>query len=158
MIDNILYERDNTFYGRFKNIALGFIIICGWIMIIIPILNYVSPPEPPDPFVTHVTHSFLYILFFTCISAPLWEEVVFRWFPLYLTRKLSRDYKIPIILATSAIFGYMHGGPWNVWVQGVIGLIMACVYIKNDYHYWSAVILHFLWNYMVTFGFHQLTN
>lgn len=154
VVKGILHHPETDFYGRIKNIALGFIVMVIWLHIIIPFFNFVEPPEPPDPFFIVPKETFIHILVFGVISAALWEEVVFRWFPLYLTKKLSNDYKIPVILATSAIFGYIHGGPWHVWVQGVSGLVLACVYIKNGYHYWSAVILHGIWNYMCFFSFH----
>lgn len=125
-------------------------------MIVVPFLNWVQPPES-DPFeFLRTKETLIHALFFKCVSAPLWEEVVFRYFPLFLVSKLSKDYKIPVILASSAIFGLCHGSVTNIWVQGVIGLVLASVYIKNGYHYWSSVILHFLWNYMVLFGFHSL--
>lgn len=155
MINDILYNPEHSYYGRIKNIALGFLVMVVWNYIILHLLNYIQPPEPPSIF-DGPPDTAIWLLFFCVISAPLWEEVVFRWFPLYCTKTLAKEYKIPIILATSAIFGYLHGGPEHVWIQGVAGLIFACVYIKNGYHYWSSVILHAVWNYMVCFGFHSL--
>ena len=158
IVNDILYNPEHSYYGRIKNIAIGFVVMSAWIMIFIPFLHWVDPPPPSSPWTVFdpPKETLIHALFFKCISAPLWEEVVFRWFPLFMVRKLSREYKIPVILASSAIFGFCHGDAVNVWIQGVLGLVMACVYLKNGYHYWSAVILHFLWNYMVIFGFHSL--
>jgi membrane protease YdiL (CAAX protease family) len=156
----ILDHPETDLYGRFKNIALGFFLSMIWMAIAAPFFNHLGPQNPPmfDPFNIPPPETLLHSFFYGCISAPFWEEVVFRWFPLYCTKNLSNNYKIPIILASCIGFGLIHGDVCHIWLQGVSGLVIACIYIKNGYHYWSAVILHFLWNYMCIFGFHSFIH
>ncbi|MFA5934219.1 MAG: CPBP family intramembrane glutamic endopeptidase [Candidatus Paceibacterota bacterium] len=102
--------------------------------------------------------------FFSCVFAPLWEEALFRYGPFALiqgfVKKNTRFWILPAIIATSIIFGWMHGSVINILFQGVSGMLLAWVYLKNrgpglqkiNYGYCSAVIAHFLWNVMVIFG------
>jgi membrane protease YdiL (CAAX protease family) len=89
-------------------------------------------------------------LFFTLIFAPCLEEFVFRVGFIGLVKD-KPNLLFPVIILSSALFGWLHGGAENWLVQGVMGFILACVYVKNGYSYWSVVLLHFLWNlYCVT--------
>ncbi len=89
------------------------------------------------------------ILFITSvILAPLFEELMFRVLPIELLRSFSKNYKsslFPVILGTNAIFGVLHGNYFNILIQGVVGVALSWVYIKNK-SYWSAVSLHALYN------------
>lgn len=93
------------------------------------------------------------LLINACILAPLWEEVVFRVLPIQILKKTNTlDSLGPyVIVACSAIFGVIHGGDENVFIQGVLGLLFSYVYIKNDFSYKSAVLCHMLWNVFVIF-------
>jgi len=108
-----------------------------------------------------------WILFFlACIMAPLWEEIVFRYFPLRLAQAIEKavapeqpkiNLVLPAVMFTSVIFGLVHGSVFNILFQGVSGILLAWVFLKNN-SYWSAVILHSLWNTMLLFGFPTLFN
>lgn len=80
--------------------------------------------------------------------APFLEELMFRAIPL----ELSKIINIPkltllIIIAASLWFGMGHAyGKWNVPIQGVGGVVLCYVYIKNGYSYLSIVAMHFLIN------------
>lgn len=101
---------------------------------------------------------------FACILAPLWETVAFHW---YFPRKklrnrdedeilkpeviaqLGRKPIYPLILFLNIIFGLAHGGPINLLVQGVGGLFLSYVYLRNGRSFWSTAILHALYNGVV---------
>lgn len=92
---------------------------------------------------------------FSCIIAPIWETLVFIWAPLALVKD-KKHLWLPVVIISSFIFGMGHKfSPHPILVQGVFGVIFSAVYIKNGFSYWSAVILHGLWNftvmYMITF-------
>ena len=92
--------------------------------------------------------STLYVFIMSCIIAPLWEELVFRHAAIRHFKNNSNP--VYLIIIISAIFGWLHNKPGysdGIYIQGVLGFIFGCVYVKNGYHYWSSVTLHFMWNY-----------
>lgn len=111
-----------------------------------------------------VAGSFPVVFFFACLLAPFWEELAFRWYPLK-TRLRERDetaldeskkkilteigqrpiYPV-VILVCFIIFGLAHGGAINILLQGVTGLLMAYVYLRNGRCLWSAMLYHALFN------------
>lgn len=121
---------------RASNIAIGYTAMILWLMIITGLLKGVSALPSLS----------LQAVFWSLIFAPLVEEIIFRKAILDIARKLDPEFLIPIIIISSAIFGWLHGTIKNVAIQGVFGAIMAWVYIKNGYHYWSSVILHSMYN------------
>ena len=85
------------------------------------------------------------------IIAPLGEELIFRLVPISLLKntEIFKEGKWYIIAIIAAIFGYMHGGYYNIYIQGIAGFAFGWVYIKNGMSYWSAVLTHFLYNFMI---------
>jgi len=87
--------------------------------------------------------------------APLGEELIFRLIPISLfsvllkNTELFKETKWYIVAIIAAIFGYIHGGFYNIYIQGVAGFFFGWVYIKNGMSYWSAVATHFLYNFMI---------
>jgi membrane protease YdiL (CAAX protease family) len=83
--------------------------------------------------------------------APLGEELIFRKIPLSLVEgtELFEKKKWYIVALIGVVFGWIHGGYYNVWIQGVAGFFIGWVYIKNGMSYWSSVITHFLYNFMI---------
>jgi membrane protease YdiL (CAAX protease family) len=153
---NSIFDRQVfTFADRAKVVGLGFSACLLWITFIRFILFHVSPL---DGYMEAEVETPLHIFFFSVIVAPLWEELAFRVGPLTFARGLQsntndKSVLIGVTIMASAIFGWGHGfGPISILIQGVMGFIFACVYIKNGYHYWSSVILHATWNFMVCFG------
>jgi len=120
--------------------------------------------------------------FLACIFAPLWEELAYRYVPLGLAKSLEiilvrgfsheirrnlgveYDYSrghlfgslkgtgfvLFAMLLSSIVFGLNHGSVINIMFQGVSGFIFAWLMIKSGY--WSAVIAHSMWNFMLMFG------
>ena len=79
------------------------------------------------------------------------EEVLFRWMPMlllfsamgFLFRYFTISSKIKlnvekygvlvVVLMTSVIFGYVHGNIFNVFLQGVSGIIFCMFYLRTLY-------------------------
>lgn len=106
-----------------------------------------------DNWIFHDRYVIPYI-FYSCICAPVFEELIFRHIPLQ-TAKLIYDpnsakglkLTVLVILMSSFIFGWGHGRGWDsVILQGFLGVGFCYVYLKNGYSYWSSVILHSLYN------------
>lgn len=153
-LTKFLLQQETTFLGKAKNVGFGFAIMCIWIFFVTLALSklyrgfqFYTPPSEQ------------FVFFTTVILAPFWEEAVFRYFPITLARKLGVDnFLIPFMVLSSIIFGLGHGSPINILIQGAMGFVMACIYVKNGFSYWSTVTLHALWNFMCIIGFHQLAN
>lgn len=155
-----LLKTETNPVGKVCNIvgALGICLL--WTLILkfglnslagIPIIDQFFGFDAPQP-----SKAFLFVD--NCVIPPLWEELCWRLVPisigLWLSKKFN-DYTIllPIIIGSSINFGWGHGhGEISVLLQGVMGFVFACLYIKNGFSYWSTVITHFLWNFLVGYG------
>jgi membrane protease YdiL (CAAX protease family) len=145
-----------------KNIfaALGFFIV--WIVALdllwsfIPQYNIFGELATKDHFVIH--KEYLEVFVKSCIFAPIWEEAVFRMLPFQILKKfnLVDSLGIYIAVASSAIFGYIHGDSFNVFAQGVIGLGFCWLYVRSNYSYKSIVIAHSVFNFLVIFALKYL--
>ena len=97
----------------------------------------------------------LSFLLYVCVVAPIGEEFVFRYIPLTLLRKtdLFEDNKWIFVTILAIVFGYSHGGYFNIFIQGIPGFFFGWVYIKNGMSYPSAVITHSLYNFVLSVVF-----
>jgi membrane protease YdiL (CAAX protease family) len=92
--------------------------------------------------------------------APITEELIFRHLPISLLKdtQLFKDKSMYFVAILGAIFGAIHGGYYNILIQGVAGFAFGWVYVKNGMSYWSAVSAHFLYNFMIYIVFPVITN
>jgi len=149
---NSLFEAEhNTLTEKFKNLFTMLLINLIWVVAVLQAYEFLLP-EQGIRFVQE--RDTLQVVFWSMISAPLWEELVFR----YLPRKLGDQFPklmLPLILCSSIMFGYIHNGVPSIWIQGFIGLSFFWLYMKNGSIYWTMVA-HALWNYIVIFGLQYL--
>lgn len=114
-----------------------------------------------DLFLNWLRLSDLYLLkalFFSCICAPIFEELIFRHIPLQTAKLIydpstAKGLKLTMltVMMSSFIFGWGHGHGWNsVLIQGVCGVVFSYIYLKNNYSYWSAVLAHSIYNLIWT--------
>jgi membrane protease YdiL (CAAX protease family) len=92
--------------------------------------------------------------------APIFEELVFRFIPLTLLKdtQLFKEKSMYFVAILAILFGAIHGGFYNILIQGVAGFAFGWVYVKNGMSYWSAVSAHFLYNFMIYIIFPVVTN
>ena len=83
--------------------------------------------------------------FLACVFAPVWEEIAFRYIPLTIAIRYFKKSFIQITIGSAIFFGYIHGSPINIMIQGVWGLLFSIVYIRNGLKW--AIVSHFLWNF-----------
>jgi membrane protease YdiL (CAAX protease family) len=149
-IKSFLSTPTTKFPDKVKNIFISYIIIFVWVFLISHLLNFLDPPPIFTDEETPSIPSHIYILsqfFFLVISAPLWEELAFRHAPALLAKALGKGFLFPIMIISSMLFGWGHNnGPESLMLQGCMGFVFFCLYIKNGYSYWSSVVLHALWN------------
>ncbi|MBU4348351.1 CPBP family intramembrane metalloprotease [Patescibacteria group bacterium] len=169
-------KHEHSLLGNLKNVFTAFVITLIWTMVVMVFLNVVAKMDingvrslltaQMDVYakispgmMTNAYKAF----FFTCIFAPLWEEAVFRFGPFGVARALeftatqkTSGYLprticlFPVLIGSSIVFGLLHGSVINIMIQGVFGMFFAWVMIKSGY--WSAVLTHSLWNFMLMFG------
>ena len=84
-------------------------------------------------------------IFLCCIFAPIWEEIAYRYIPLTIAIRHFKKSFIQIAIGLAIFFGYIHGSPLNIMIQGVWGLLFTFVYIRNGLVY--AIASHALWNF-----------
>lgn len=107
--------------------------------------------------------------FYACILAPIIEEPLFRW---YWTRKKLRNHDedeilkedavaqlgrkpiYPVIIVCNIIFGFAHGGPINLFFQGIGGFLLSYTYLRNGRCIWSSIFQHSLYNAAIIFFEH----
>lgn len=88
-----------------------------------------------------------FLLFFTCVTAGITEELIFRGYLLPRLELLFKN-KIPAIIISSILFGLLHigyGTLLNVIGPIVIGLVFAIQYEKYR-NIKILIICHFLWD------------
>ncbi len=143
---DILGSPSTSIFDRSRNIALGFVIILFWVVGMQAFLSLFIEGYPT--FVPRTPDFTFARFFFSCIRAPLWEELAFRVAPLTIAKTLNPKSIVPVVILSSIVFGLGHGyGTISLLFQGVMGLIFAWIYLKNGYNYLSAVSIHFLWNF-----------
>ncbi len=77
--------------------------------------------------------TFLFIILYITVLAPLVEESIFRWVPIRLT-KFFTDSKVvlwSVVVIFSIIFGSLHGDPASMLIAGVAGLLLSNVFLKG---------------------------
>jgi len=88
------------------------------------------------------------------------EELLFRTLPIFVARWINPSIRwiFAIAVIATIVFGYIHGGVANIFIQGVAGLFFAIIYIKGGgYHgrhlrAWCAAGLgHYLYNMLILF-------
>jgi len=168
-----------SFMEKFTIVIGALFLDILWVMGIIALLTFIFSPSTinkysfwgwingsvvADSLSIAINKSIWLSLFFAVVLAPLWEEFAFRYY--WLKKKLRKIDKeaiqnpelatkigrIPIwetVVFTSIIFGIAHGGPINLLIQGVGGLVLAYVYLRNGRCFLSAVMHHALYNFVV---------
>ena len=143
----------NKLLYSIKIASVGFLAILAWYFVVRELLGLLqitlhtsSSSEPP-----------FYVMFLRgCVIAPLWEELAFRYAPIKIAHALnisgdrySNPLLLPIIIISSVIFGFGHGGGISsLMIQGVMGVIMSWVFVKGGYK--EAVLTHAGWNLFCT--------
>lgn len=117
-----------------------------WMVIASKLINFLGYPyESEDPLKVSVA----YIIFYTCIFAPIWEEAVFRYAPITIAKVIGEKAVIPVIVISSCVFGWIHHyNPESVLLQGGIGFILSYVYLRTN-SYASIVAVHALYNFFI---------
>ncbi|WPO79133.1 type II CAAX endopeptidase family protein [Flavobacterium sp. KACC 22761] len=91
-----------------------------------------------------------FLLFFTCVTAGITEELIFRGYLLPRLELLFKN-KILAIVVSSILFGFLHigyGTLLNVIGPTVIGLVFAIQYEKYR-NIKILIFCHFLWDLLL---------
>ena len=101
-----------------------------------------------------MSQSAMLTVFMRIVFAPFVEEFLFRHFPLVLAKNLEWTQIRAIIIAVSGIlFGVMHGHMLLILNQGVIGVALGYLYVRNHrsegISYLSCVAVHMALNFTV---------
>lgn len=104
--------------------------------------------------------SFWVLLFLVCAVAPTVEEMLFRDWPLTRVQAVSildpaktlinSRHLVSTVFFSSIIFGLLHGSVFNLFIQGIGGLVLCWLFLKNKNSYWSVVLVHAAYNITVT--------
>ena len=111
------------------------------------------------------------------LDHAFYEELFFRFLPLiFLARWQYRNQQMRcdtssfrtvfVVAVSSVIFGWLHGGFWNIFVQGVYGVAFAAVFImaannvpgpfgrmtRSVFGLWAATCIHAFSNYAIIFS------
>lgn len=134
---------------KLKYISLGYIASVLWMFIAQEIISYMGYPYEYGE-ILQVTPQWTF--FYVCIFAPLWEEALYRYAPITIAKNLGKQYILPVIVASSLIFGWQHyQNPESVLLQGGVGFVLCYTYIKAGYSYFSSVLVHSFYNLSMIF-------
>lgn len=91
--------------------------------------------------------------------APWFEEALFRLLPLTLAKRYGNRATVQIVAVSVSgmVFGVLHGGLVHVAIQGVVGYLLARLFLRNSTSsaftgYLCCVAVHAACNYAVFFG------
>ncbi len=164
-------SRYGHWWRHVRNIVAAYALSWLWVVMVLAIMRALLPQAVVDihvPFLS-VLYSVLQSspplqeaiaastglsLFMALIFAPFIEEALFRMLPLTLVGGLKRDQIRAVLIAVCGIiFGWAHGSPLNVFIQGFVGLMLGWLYLKNNSSQWasyiSCVIVHSAYNFTV---------
>ncbi len=165
-------SRYGHWWRHVRNIVAAYALSWLWVVMVLAIMRALLPQQATVdvqvPFLS-VFYSLLQFspplqeaiaasaglsLFMALVFAPFIEEALFRMFPLTLVGGLSRDRVRAVLIAVCCIiFGWAHGSPLNVFIQGFVGLMLGWLYLKNNTSQWasyiSCVIVHAAYNFTV---------
>lgn len=162
------FSRTPTLKEKILNIWIAFGFSFAWMLVVLSLKTIAIGPEIGKLETCWVG---VYIdkilvaagLWDTCIVmvravvlAPLIEEHLFRCFPLVFLiifpikdERYAGRLLLEGVLFSSILFGLLHGSAWNVALQGVIGVVLCWVYLKNNLSRWSPIVVHALYNFTV---------
>jgi len=174
---SFLQKKVTSFTGRLELALAGFAVSMIWLVLVVTFLKFIIPPDPGFTLKSMLLNdigvnslvpgSMIFPFVMACISAPIWEELAFRVGPAKLAQAFGKQFGstdfeynllFPIFIIASCIFGWGHGGPVNIWIQGIDGAIMAIVYIKSGYAWWTNMMVHFMLNFTLMFAIPMLTT
>jgi len=147
-----------TFWQKFKNLLYVFSLNIIYIAIALAFFSWLMPGADVRslldvPPVERVMWNPAAVFWWSVVSAPLWEELLFRYSVAKFAKAIdpSNQYRLmtAMIIFSSIIFGLAHGSVANIFIQGVGGLFLFWIYRKNGLG-WS-ILSHALWNFMVIF-------
>ena len=136
----------NVTYKFVRDVSLCLLVILGWVVLVTtvmgslgwwPVHHFGSSTLPRD---------FAWHLFFVCFLAPVYEEALFRYGWLELTKIMNKN-RLPSVLISSIIFGLMHKSDsigHGLLIQGVMGVVFCWMYLRHGYK--GSVTVHALWN------------
>jgi membrane protease YdiL (CAAX protease family) len=140
-------QNTELFYHKVVRLLFAFALILFWVMGVSYVYKLIGLQNGDTYYVS------LYTAIVALILAPVIEEILFRWLPWQvLAKNKGSDIQLAVVFGSSVIFGLMHGGPFSVPIQGVCGLMLFWVYIRNKSLGWS-IALHVMWNFWVLFGY-----
>lgn len=130
-----------------KFIALGLILTVLWSVISGYTLDYLGPARS-----IFEENSIQYDAFIACIWAPIWEEMMYRWAPIQIVKRLKKEEIMwPVIIISSATFGWGHEEcQEGVFIQGIFGIISSYIYLKTN-RIWNCIVIHSLYNGIILF-------
>lgn len=130
-----------------QDIIITFFVIAFWAVISTSTVNIVRGNEH---WFSRPNDVPAYLLF-SCLIAPLWEELAFRYAAIEIGKKF--DLVLPAVCISSILFGWGHGyGAQSVFIQGVYGFIFSWSYLNaKRLPYLVTAVAHMMWNLMFVF-------
>lgn len=163
-MQQFLLNHDTGFLKRVRNIVIAYVICWFWVYYAATFQEWIFGTHIAlkdlllqFPFKREYNHPIAVDFYLSCFLAPLWEELVFRHLPLQFAKR-NTYLLLPIMLASAALFGWCHDKAPSLAIQGVSGFIFSVLYVRNGFHYWSSVFIHFLWNLVILFSIYYLPN
>ena len=164
-------SRYGHWWHHVRNIIAAYTLSWLWVISVLAIMRALMPQATVDIDLPFLSVLFAWLphfpglqgalaasaglsVFMAVIFAPFIEEALFRMFPLSLVIGLKREQVRAVLIAVCAIiFGWAHGSPLNVFIQGFVGLMLGWLYLKNNTSQWasyiSCVIVHAAYNLTV---------
>ena len=154
-------DKEPTFGEKATNVLAAYAFSVLWLALFYVILSKIGFTQKTEKMnillvllgeqIQKVAPSRSVYFVYACLLAPVIEELLCREWPHRRTIAMPwiSDKQAVLtsnVFATSVIFGLLHGSVLNVFLQGVGGLALSWVYLRNGKSYLSAVFTHALYN------------
>ena len=176
------FSHKHSLKGKLKNILFAFVITFFWVVFLRMVALAIAMPvasmrtllvkgvvwKPELAPTGELTASFVD----SVLIAPFVETILFMWWLYRIVIEIERrslmdpapprriwlPLKIPVVIFSSIAFGVAHGSLEHVWLQGMYGLIWSWLYFKNNNSFWSVVVVHACWNFVIAFALPQMVR
>ena len=152
------FSRSLSFREKVKHVGVIVAAMSLWAFLILLMYSLagIYPQETGELFFYGEEMIWWKLLFAAVVAVPLIEEGLFRFLPIRLTQTIFRSRKTMlgvalcvVICVSSVLFGYLHGGLLFIPIQGVYGLLLSWLFLKNNNSFISIWIAHVALNVII---------
>jgi membrane protease YdiL (CAAX protease family) len=128
-----IMEEPQTVFGCLAIVLLVSFLNITWMISTVPFFySVLQTNDPTAAATTEIQKLGSMKIFYVLAAISFAEELIFRFCPLSISVSagMKKSWTIYVALASSALFGWLHGGVVHIFMQGVAGFLYSLAYLK----------------------------